>query len=49
MGSSRHALCELRVTYAQVLLRLLLLGAFPARVLARQRRQWAGEVALPRR
>ena len=31
-GAARDALGELRVTYAQVLLGLLLLGAVPARV-----------------
>ena len=36
-GAARDALGELRVTYAQVLLALLLLGAVPARVQARQR------------
>ena len=35
--------------YAQGLLTLLLLGAFPARVEARQRQQRAGEAAPPRR
>jgi len=41
-GAARDALGELRVTYAQVLLALLLLGAVPVRV-------QAGEAALPRR
>ena len=48
-GAARDALGELRVTYAQVLLALLLLGAVPARVQARQRQQRAGEAAPPRR
>ena len=48
-GAARDALGELRATYAQVLLALLLLGAVPARVQARQRQQRAGEAALPRR
>ena len=48
-GASRDALCGLNITHAQVLLRLLLLGAVPARVQARQRRQRAGEAAPPRR
>ena len=48
-GAARDALGELRVTYAQVLLALLLLGAVPARVQARQRQQRAGEAALRRR
>ena len=48
-GAAGDALGELRVTYAQVLLALQLLGAVPARVQPRQRQQRAGEAALPRR
>ena len=48
-GAARDALRGPHVKSAQVLLRLLLLGAVPARVQARQRQQRAGEAALPRR